>query len=67
MFRKILECLLFGLGNSERDNAITWTLKPEIFQALLLTKCVNYNSVFLSCYVNKQGENTSTYLKDLFG
>lgn len=49
MFRKILECLLFGLGNSERDNAITWTLKPEIFQALLLTKCVNYNSVFLSC------------------
>lgn len=50
MFRKILECLLFGLGNLERGNEITWTLKPEIFQALLFTKCINYNSVFLSCY-----------------
>ena len=38
MFRKILECLLFGLGNLERGNEITWTLKAEIFQALLFTK-----------------------------
>lgn len=50
MFREILECLLFGLENLERGNAITCTLKLEIFQALLRTKCINYNSVFLSCY-----------------